>query len=261
MYFLFVLFLCVSCSDDNPRALRVGVTYGPHTEIANYVAQMAKKEGLDVEVISFDDFQTPNETLNAGNIHINIYQHRPFLQHQIQTYGYAFDVKGSAIFMPLGLYGSASIHALSDIPRDAKVLIPVDPTNNARALLLLQDAGFLTLSTQIHPTRKDIQDNPKHLRIIQVEAPLIPRLLHDDGDIAVINSDWVMVADMDPKEALFTEKANTSEFNNVMVIRKGEPPHIMEKIDHFVKLYQSKATASFIQSRFNGAIVSAWENP
>lgn len=258
IFCLLSLVLCVACSDQKPGSLRIGVTQGPHTDIAQFVASLAKDKGLDVEIVSFDDFVKPNEALQAGNVHMNIYQHEPFLTHQMHEHAYDFETRGKSVLMPLGLYGNAHITRIDDIPDNAKALIPVDPTNNARALLLLERAGLLTLTTHKNPTRKDIQDNPKNLHIIQVEAPLIPRLLADDGDIAVIHSDWVMVADMDPAQALMMEDPDSSAFDNVMVVRRGEHTDILEKIDRFIKLYHSDKTADFMASRYKGAIVPAW---
>ena len=253
---LLPLILCVACS--KPKDIQVGVTQGPLAEIAQFVADQARTQGIDVEIISYNDFMKPNEALAARAIHINIYQHEPFLKYDMNEHAYAFDVRGKAVLMPMCLYGSSNIKTFAGIPVGAKILIPADPTNNSRALLLLQAAQLITLSTSDNPTRKDVLNNPKKLRIVEVEAPLIPRLLRDDGDIAVINSDWAMLDDLNPKDALFTEDAESSTYENLMVVRKNENPDVLKKIDAFIAMYQSEAVKHFIRDRFKGAVIPAW---
>lgn len=250
------VFLCVACQKEEKNVLKVGVTSGPHAQIAEKVVNLAKEQGMNVKIVYFDDFIQPNAALDAKEIDINIYQHQPFLGEQVASRGYKIKSMAKAILLPLGIYGGKNVKSLSDVKDSAKVLIPSDPTNGARALLLLQEAGLMKLGKQDNPTPRDIVENPKNLQIVEIEAPLLPRVLQEDADLAVINADWVIVADMDPKSALFTEKAQNSPYTNLIVVREGE----QERADiiQFVKIYQSNEVKAFIEQTFKGAVIAAW---
>ncbi len=256
LFFLCLSFLCLAaCSKKSDHTLRVGMTNGPHAEIIEYVQKRAKAEGLDLELVPFDDFIQPNVALDAGDIDVNIYQHLPFLQEQMKSRGYDFVVVGKAITLPLGIYGADHVTSLSTLKHGTKVLISVDPSNAARSLMLLEKAGLLTLSNHINPSVKDIQENPLGLKIIEVEAPLIPRLLKDDADIAVIIADWVMVSGMDANKALFKEDAK-STYANLIVVKKGSETRA--DIQKLLHIYQSDDVKKFILEKFKGAILPAW---
>ena len=257
--FLFLpLLLCfLGCSKkDDHHPLRVGVTNGPHAKIAEFVMEQARMKNLPVEIVYFDDFIQPNVALDAGEIDLNIYQHQPFLDEQIQSRGYKIESMAKAILLPLGLYGKESIKNISEIPNEAKILIPVDPTNGARSLILLEKAGLLSLKNHSNPTLFDLQSNKKNLKLVEVDAPLLPRLLKEDADLAVINADWIIVAGMDPKKALFTEDAKNSPYVNVIAARikdKNNP-----QIQQFIEIYQSDSVKNFIADTFKGAVMAAW---
>jgi D-methionine transport system substrate-binding protein len=192
---------------------------------------------------------------------MNIYQHEPFLKEQIAARGYHLSIMGKAILLPLGIYGGAGVKSLEDVKMGAKVIIPNDPTNGARALLLLQRAGLIKLKTMeacdlIGPTLADIVENPKNLKIMEVEAPLLPRLLQEDASLAVINADWVIVAGMDPKTSMIHEDAINSPYTNVIVVKEGAETR--KNTLEFVKLYQSDDVKKFIAQEFKGAVVAGW---
>lgn len=259
MKYFFALFSCVlmllGCSKNEKNTLHVGVTNGPHAVIAEFVQQKATAEGLNIILIPFDDFVQPNLALEGGDLDVNIYQHEPFLKDQIQSRGFKFVSAGKAIILPLGIYGNPSIKNIKDIKKGATVLIPSDPSNGARALKLLEKEKLLKVAAKDQPTVKDILENPYELKIVEVEAPLLPRLLKDDADLAVINADWVMVSGMDPASALAQEDIN-SPYANLIVVKEG-----MEKdprIQTLVKLYQNDDVKAFIQTKFKGAIIPAW---
>ena len=259
MRYFFVLFSCIltllGCSKNDKNTLRIGVTNGPHAVIAEFVQQKATTEGLAITLIPFDDFVQPNLALEGGDLDVNIYQHEPFLKDQIASRGFKFVSVGKAILLPLGIYGNASVKTLQDMKKEATVLIPSDPSNGGRALKLLEKAKLLKLAQKDQPTLKDIEENPYGLKMVEVEAPLLPRLLKDDADLAVINADWVMVSGMDPSKALLKEETH-SPYANLIVVKEG-----MEKdprMESLVRLYQSDDVKAFIHKTFKGAIVPAW---
>ena len=245
----------MGCSKDKKDHLRVGVTNGPHAIIAEFVQKKSAEAGLNVTLIPFDDFVQPNLALEGGDLDMNIYQHEPFLKDQIQSRGFQFVSIGKAILLPFGIYGNPSIKQLKDLKKGATVLIPSDPSNGGRALKLLEKAELLKIAPKEQPTLKDIIENPYDLKLVEVEAPLLPRLLKDDADIAVINADWVMVAGMDPTSVLFKEDTQ-SPYANLMVIKKGNESD--PRIQKFIDLYQNEDVRAFIHKTFKGAIIPAW---
>lgn len=236
-----------------PSPFIVGVTAGPHALIAENVKKIAQNKGFTFQIIEFNDFMLPNLALEQKDIHLNSYQHQPFLQEQINARNYAFQMAGKTVFMPLGLY-SKKHHHLEKIPEGGKVAIPNDPTNLSRALFLLRKEGLITLSSNESPSVMDIKDNPKQLKFIEIDAPQLPRAL-EDCDIAVINVDWILLAGLEPKDALATESID-SPYVNILVIRKEEENH--PDIKKFIEFYQSQENKKFVLETFKGAVIPAW---
>jgi D-methionine transport system substrate-binding protein len=234
-------------------ALKVGVTAGPHASIMGQVKKELAKSGVSLEIKEFNDFILPNEALNQGDLDLNCYQHQFFLDQQVQARGYQLVSIAKTIVLPLGIY-SEKYQDLKSVPAGSRISIPNDPTNEGRALLLLQKAGLITLKTAANPTVLDISQNSKNLRFIEIEAPQLPRTLADVA-LAVINTDWVLVAGLDPKKALFSEGSD-SLYVNLIVVKKGNEKR--EDIQKFVKAYQSKPIKDYILKQYHGAILPAW---
>lgn len=234
-------------------ALKVGVTAGPHADIVNKVKEIAKKQGLDIDVIEFNDFILPNEALANGDLDLNSYQHEPYLKEQMKSRGYKFKVIGKTVAMPLGVY-STKLTSLSDLPNNGKIIIPNDPTNGGRALKLLAKNGVIELNDADNPSILDIRSNPKNISFTEIEAPLVPRSL-PDVDAGITNTDWILQAGLDPKSAIASE-GKDSPYVNVMVAREGDENK--EDIQKFVKLYQSPEIRDFIETTYKGAVIPAW---
>lgn len=254
------LLLCTSLlllgAFQNVQAkLKVGVTAGPHADIMTFLKDEGKKEGLEIEIIEFNDFILPNTALSEGEIDANSYQHEPFLKDQNETRGLKLASVAKTILLPLGIYAE-KLTDLAALPYGAKVAIPNDATNGGRALRLLEKMGLLTLKPEagLTPSVLDIAANPKHLKLVEVEAPQLPRVL-PDVEIAVINTDWVIVSGLDPQKALAKEDT-TSPYANILVTKACD----VEKaeIKKLVNLYHSDATKKFIQNSFKGVILPAW---
>ncbi len=235
--------------------LKVGVTAGPHAEIMAFLKDEGKKEGLEIEVIEFNDFILPNTALSEGELDANSYQHEPFLKDQNETRGLKLASVAKTILLPLGIYAE-KLTDLAVLPYGAKIAIPNDVTNGGRALRLLEKMGLLTLKPEagLTPSVLDIATNPKHLKIVEVEAPQLPRVL-PDVDIAVINTDWVLVSGLDPQKALAKEDT-TSPYANILVAKACDVDK--PEIKKLVTLYHSDATRKFIQSTFKGAVLPSW---
>ncbi|WP_032112379.1 MetQ/NlpA family ABC transporter substrate-binding protein [Candidatus Paracaedibacter symbiosus] len=253
-FFSAVLLTCLLGS--SAFAFKVGVTAGPHAMIIQQVKEKAAKKGLnlDIQIVEFNDFILPNEALNEGELDANSYQHQPFLDEQSKLKGYQLTSVAKTVLMPMGLY-SDKLKGLSEMKEGAKIAIPNDPTNGGRALKLLEANGFLKLKPDVAlPSLLDITDNPKKLKIIELEAPQLPRCL-PDVDAAVINTDWILLAGMDPKTALAVESED-SPYTNIIVVQTAKKDD--KDVKEFVDLYQSKEIKDYIDKEFKGAVLVAW---
>jgi D-methionine transport system substrate-binding protein len=234
-------------------ALKVGVTAGPHADIVNKISEIAKKQGLEIDVIEFNDFILPNEALSAGDLDINSFQHEQYLNGQIETRGYKLKAIAKTVVMPLGVY-STKLKSLDDLPNGAKIIIPNDPTNGGRALKLLAQNGVIEIKDVANPSILDITSNPKNLSFIEIEAALVPRSL-PDVDAAITNTDWILQSGRDPKSALVHEDKD-SPYVNVVAVRTED--ETKDDILKFVKLYHSQEIRDFIESTYKGAVIPAW---
>ena len=232
---------------------RVGVTAGPHAIIMDFVKKEAALQGLNIKVVEFNDFILPNAALDHGDVMANSYQHKLFLDDQIKNRGYHLIARATSVVMPLGVY-AFSLKSLADLKQGATVLIPNDPTNGGRALLLLQKLGLLKLNDTPLPSLLDIVDNPKQLAIKELDAPTLPRAMVD-ADIAVINTDWLFVAGLDPAKALAREDKD-SPYANVIAVRSGTENDA--DVTKFIAIYHSEPVRKFIETEFKGAVIPAF---
>lgn len=245
-------FFFLSIPSLSAAPLKVGVTAGPHAMIMEKVKELANTEGLEIQVVEFNDFILPNMALNDGEIDINAYQHQPYLDEQVKSRGYKIKAAGKTVLMPMGMY-SKKIHKLADLKESSKIAIPNDPTNGGRALKLLEKEGLIKLKPSDNPSILDVAENSKNLTIIEIDAPQVPRTL-DDVDAAVINTDWVVLAGINPETALAMEDKN-SPYANVFAIREDEN---RPEVGKLIKIYQSEPIKLFIKEQFKGAVLPAW---
>jgi len=232
---------------------RVGVTAGPHVAIMEFIKKEAVQHGLNIKIVEFNDFILPNAALDHGDIMVNSYQHKLFLDDQIKNRGYHLIAIAQSVVMPLGVY-AFSLKSIAELKTGATVLIPNDPTNGGRALLLLRKLGLLTLKENPLPSMLDITENPKGLIIKELDAPTLPRAMVD-ADIAVINTDWLFVAGLDPTKALAREDKE-SPYANVIVVRNGSEND--PDVKKFIAIYHSESVRKFIESEFKGAVIPAF---
>jgi D-methionine transport system substrate-binding protein len=238
--------------------VRVGTIAGPETELMEIAKQVAaQKYALNVTIVQFEDYTMPNEALADGSIDANAFQHSPYLQAAMKAKGYKLAVAGKTFIYPMGIY-SKKIKQLAQLHEGATVAIPNDPSNEARALLLLQSAKLITLkpNTDVSATVTDIQDNPKRLIIKEINAAQLPRVL-PDVDIAAINTNYAMVANLLPtRDALFIESID-SPYANLIVVRAGEENK--PQFQQLVNAIHSPEVLQKAQKLFQGQAVPAWD--
>ncbi|ROP43838.1 MetQ/NlpA family ABC transporter substrate-binding protein [Pseudokineococcus lusitanus] len=241
---------------DEP--LRVGASPVPHAEILRFVQdELAEDAGLDLEVVEFTDYVQPNVALEDGSLDANYFQTIPYLEEQERTAGYDFAALEPVHVEPLGIY-SQSLGSIDDVPSGATVAIPNDPTNAARALRLLEAEGLVVLADtgEDAPTALDVQEGGRDLDITEVEAAQVPRSLQD-VDIAVVNGNYAIDADLSPADdALALEAAEGNPNANLVVVRTGDEDD--ERIQLLEQLLHSDETRTFIEEQYEGAVIPAF---
>lgn len=245
-----------TAAPDASKPLKIGVTAGPHAEIMEAVKKVAEKDGLKIQIVEFNDYIQPNVALNQGDIDLNSYQHQPYLDNMVKDRKFDLVSIGKTVIFPMGIY-SKKIKSLKELKDGATLAIPNDPTNGGRALLLLEKQGLIKLKpgTGLNAAVTDIIENPKGLKIKELDAAQIPRSL-DDIDFAAINTNYAMTAGLVPtKDAIAIEDAN-SPYSNIIAVRaKDKDNPVYAK---FVKAYQSEEVKKFVAEHFKGSVVTGW---
>lgn len=234
--------------------LKVGISGGDGEEIWARVQEIAKREGLDVEVRVFTDYMLPNAALANGDLDANAFQHKPYLENEIKARGYKIVSLCDTIVEPIGLY-SNKFKKLADIPDGAKIGIPNDPSNGGRALLLLQQEHWIRLKegTGILPTVRDVTVNTHKLKFLELDAAQLPRAL-PDVDAAVINTNYALEAKLHPsRDALAIESRTNNPYGNIIAVRAAEKDKPAFK--KLAAAYQNDEIREFILKRFDGAIL------
>jgi D-methionine transport system substrate-binding protein len=253
-----ILSSCSKTNRQNPNEIRVGVQAGPEYIVAEAAQRVAKeKYGLDVKLVQFTDYVTPNTVLSQKDIDINAFQTKPYLEEEIKQRGYPLVVVGNTFVYPLAAY-SRKIKSLGELPEGSVIAIPNDVTNGGRALLLLEKNGLIKLKTGAGLTARilDIEENPHNLKIKEIEAAQLPRVL-DDREIilALINNNYAASAGLLLKDGLFAEDKE-SYYVNVIVAREDNTDE--EKVKKFVQAYQSDEVAETAERVFRGGAIKGW---
>ncbi|WP_324646977.1 MetQ/NlpA family ABC transporter substrate-binding protein [Acinetobacter sp. MD2] len=220
------------------KELVIGITPAFATTL-KVVADEAKKQGLNVKLVEFSDWKTPNSTLNSGDIDANFFQHQPFLDNAIKEGHYQLKPFAVGAASLVGLY-SKKYKNLNDLPQQARVAVPNDPVNEGRALLLLQQAKLITLKDPKNylSTLQDITSNPKQLKFIEVEGPQTARAV-DDVDLAFSYPHYLHLAKtIDPKDALEFNSKEDKRYAILFVVRKDYQDQ-GGRLQKFVDLYQN----------------------
>ncbi|EON73910.1 MetQ/NlpA family ABC transporter substrate-binding protein [Lysinibacillus sphaericus] len=240
----------------NENKIVVGVTSGPHEQIAEVAAKVAKENGLEVELKSFSDYVLPNTALSQGDLDANSYQHEPFLDTFNKDHDTDLVPVGKTILNPMGVY-SEKYKSLDEIPDGATFGLPNDPTNGARALFVLQEAGYIKLKegTGLTASIHDVEENKKNFKFIELEAAQIPKQL-SEVDVAAINTNFALEAGINPKADSILLESTDSPYVNYIVVRaeNKEDPTIKK----FIDAYQSDEVRKFIEEEFDGSVIPSW---
>ena len=247
-----------AASKENDKTITVAASPTPHAEILNKaVKPLVEKDGYKLVVKEFTDYVQPNTATEEGEVDANYFQHKPYLDNFNKEKGTHLVSVAGIHFEPFGLYPgkTKTLDALVD---GAPVAVPNDATNEARALLLLQDAGLIELKNpkDINATAKDITSNPKNLKFKELEAAVVPTVIKD-VDIAALNGNYAIQAGFDPtKDTLATEKAGglaAKTYQNILVVKEGNEN--TDKTKELKKALKSSEVRDYITKNYKGAVV------
>lgn len=256
---LSVLVGCGTKATDNTQdiKIKIGVTPGPHPDLVGLVVEDLKAQGIELEIVEFTDYVTPNLSLADGELDANFFQHEPYLNDHKAKENLDIVSLGNVHVEPMALY-SSKYSSLDEIPDGATIGIPNDTVNGGRALLLLEANGLLELKENVGyeaNEKTDIVDNPKNLKFKPLEAALLPTTL-DDVDGSVINGNYALDAGLNPVEDGLLIEGGQSPYANLVAVKAGE-----ESQDKFVKLLQalqSEKVKNYILEEYKGAVVPAF---
>lgn len=241
-------------SEDKP--LRIGVTAGPHAQIFDFVKKIAEKDGLKLQIVEFSDYVQPNAALAAGDLDVNSYQHQPYLDNTVKDRGYKIVSIAQTIVFPMGIY-SKKVKSLADLKSGARVALPNDPTNGGRALLLLQANGVIKLKdgAGLKATPLDVIDNPKKIKLIELDAAQLARAL-DEVDAAAVNTNYAIPAGLVPTRDAIAIEAPKSPYANVIAVREQDKDK--PEFKKLIKAYHSAEVKAYVNKEFKDSIVTAW---
>ncbi len=244
-------------SEEPVAVIKVGASPVPHAEILEAIKPVLAEQGYELEIVEFTDYVQPNLALEDGSLDANYFQHVPYLDSFNAENGTNIVSLAAVHFEPLGIYPgqTASLDALVD---GAQVAVPNDPTNEARALLLLEAQGLIKLTEGVglDATVTDIAENPKNLKIVEIEAAQLPRSL-PDVDIAVINGNYAIDAGLNAATDALTAENSASiaatTFANILAVRAGDEGR--EELKALAAALLSETSKKFIEDTYQGAVV------
>ena len=233
--------------------LVVGASSTPHAEILEAAKDLLAAKDIELEIVIFDDYVQPNLQLDSGDLDANYFQHIPYLESFCADNGTKLVSAGAVHYEPMGIYTNQSKnYTIDTIPDGAVIAVPNDPTNEARALKLLEYLGLITLSNDTTAaTVLDIAENPKNIQVQEFEAAAVPRMLAD-VDLAVINSNYALQAGVDVVGTAIGTESPDVAYPNIVAIREGDD---REELKTLVEVLQSDAIVEFIKSTYGTSVV------
>ena len=236
--------------------LKVGASPAPHAEILEQVKPILAKEGITLDIVEYNDYNTPNDAVEDGSLDANYFQHITYMNNYNKDNGTHLASVAEVHYEPFGLYAGKTA-SIADLPDGAQIAVPNDATNEARALLLLQQEGLIKLAdgVGINATKLDIKENKKNLEILELEAAQIPTRLKD-VDLAVINGNYAIDAGLKVADALAVESKDgdaAAAYVNVVAVKEGNEKN--EAIQALVKALKSDTIRDYINNTYGGAVV------
>lgn len=252
---VFVLSFTACSKGNTDNVITVGASPAPHAEILEVAKAALEKEGYTLKIVEFTDYVLPNESLDSGELDANYFQHQPYLTNYNANNGTNLVSAGAIHYEPLGIYPGKTAK-LEDIADGASIAIPNDGSNEARALYLLQDLGYITVDTSkgFEITVLDVVDNPKNLDIVEVAAEQIPQLLAD-FDFGIINGNYAIGAGLDSQVIVTEDKDSDAAqtYANLVAVKAGHEKDA--KIVALVNALKTEEVRAFIEETYGIAVV------
>jgi D-methionine transport system substrate-binding protein len=234
--------------------IKIGATPVPHVEILEVIKPLLKAKGYDLEIVEFTDYVTPNIAVDEGDLDANFFQHMPYLTQFNKNKNTNLVKTVNVHLEPMGLY-SKKIKTLDELKDGDTIAVPNDPTNESRALDILVKQGLLTFKDVEFKTVVDIVKNPKNLKIKELDAPQLPRVL-DEVAAAIINTNYALSADLNPLKDAIVLESKDSPYANIIVVKKGN-----ENKDYIKALNEavnSPEVKQFIKEKYKGSIIESF---
>ncbi len=241
----------------NEKTIKVAATAVPHAEILEAAKPLLAEKGWNLEITVFSDYVQPNEVVEAGDLDCNYFQHTPYLDSFNEEKGTHLVNVGEIHYEPLGIYGGTE-KDLSAIPEKATIAIPNDTTNEARALLLLQDNGLLTLKegAGMSATVNDIAENPYNIEFVEMEAAQVSRVIKEVSFV-VLNGNYALQANLNAQKDALAYETSDSEaaktYVNIIVVKEGNEGN--EGVKALVDVLKSDVITKFINDTYQGSVV------
>lgn len=256
---LTIVFTFAACGNNKTadNVIKVGASITPHSEILAVIKDELAAQGYTLEVVEYNDYVLPNTATESGDLDANYFQHTPYLDDFNANNGTHLVSVASVHYEPFGIYAGKT-SAITDLTEGATVAVPNDTTNEARALLLLEAQGLITLKegAGLTATKVDIVENPLNLEIMEIEAAQLARSLAD-VDIAVINGNYAIEGGLKVSDAIAVEAADSEAaqtYANILVVKEGNEEQ--EKIKVLVSALTSETVKTYIDSTYDGAVVA-----
>ncbi|QEM82099.1 MetQ/NlpA family ABC transporter substrate-binding protein [Halomonas binhaiensis] len=249
--------LSLAVAQANAAEIKIGTVAGPETDVMQVAADIAKQKfDLDVEIVEFTDYVTPNAALADGSLDANAYQHEPYMNAMVRDRGYDFAIAGRTFVYPIGAY-SEKYDNIDDLPDGATIALPNDPSNEGRSLILMHNLGLIQLDDpeNLEATPLNVSENEHDYKFREIEAAQLPRVL-PDVDMAFINNTFAQPAGLSLDDALIKEGPE-SPYVNIIAVRAGDEDR--EEIKQLVEAYQSDEVAAKADELFKGSAVPGWE--
>ncbi|MCH5335948.1 MAG: MetQ/NlpA family ABC transporter substrate-binding protein [Campylobacter sp.] len=246
----FILSFVFAFANDD-KTIVIGITPNPFKALVESNSKDFEDRGYKIKIVEFTDYILPNTALANKELDANLYQHKPFLEQFNKNHGTNLVAITPIIIAPMGIY-SKKIKNLDELKFGSKIAIPNDPTNESRALELLEKTGLIKLNDKPLKTPLDIIENPKELKFVELKAAQLPRAL-EDTPLAIIPTNYALGAGLNPpKDGLFIETKD-SPYAIVIAVRKGDENN--EKTLIIKELLHSPKVKEFIEQKYQGSVI------
>lgn len=239
---------------EEKKTITIGASATPHAEILEKVKPILEEKGYKLDIQVFNDYVIPNTSVEQGELDANFFQHIPYMENFNKEHGTHLAYVAKVHIEPMGIY-SEKIKDLKELKDGATIAVPNDPTNETRALKLLEKEGIAKFKDGDLVTKLDITDNPKNIKIEELEAAQLPRVLKD-VDAAVINTNYALSANLNPTQDAIAIEDKDSPYANIIAVKEENKGK--EYVKDLVEAINSPEIKKFIEENYKGAIVPAF---